>query len=123
MAESKKPALGSVDEMVVRRIGLTHAVVVPPREAKLLDISQVRQTIAQIDRRLGALDAERKKLEALRADQSLIVTLVENAPIERIEGDPPVLVEKPQPDKPEADDAALEADAVTPKPTTPPRRG
>jgi hypothetical protein len=107
MAEELKRPVGAVDELEIRRIGVNHAVVLPPRQATLLDVGEMRREVTQITRRLAAMEDERVRLTALLQDRNLIVAQFDAAKIDRIDGDPEV----PQPAVP-VDALAVAVDAV-----------
>lgn len=108
MAEELKRPVGAVDALEIRRIGADHAVILPPRQATVLDVSTFRREAVQIARRLAALEEETEKLRALLADRQLIIDQFDAAKIDRIDGDPDV----PQPAPPREADPAEVAVAV-----------
>ena len=97
MADREKPAVGQVEEMRLRRIGVDHAVVMAPREAKIISLAQLRRNVAEADRRLEQLTAQRSKLEAYRSDQAGLITQLASAKIDRIKEDPEVPQERAAP--------------------------
>lgn len=117
MADDKeiKTELGTIDPGEVRRIGFAHAVILKPREPKLVDLNALRVTKAQVDRRIEQLTTELRSLEAQRDDLANNIRIFGDLPIERIEGDPDVPLTDPA--APVVDPAAaVAADSVKAKP-------
>lgn len=121
MADEETTILaGAVDPGALRRIGFAHAVVLLPRQAKLIDIGGLRLQRDQVDRRTLQLQTELRSLEAQRAELSANITSFENQPIERVEGDPDVPLTDPSvvpPDKPEPAPGEVATPATRAKPT------
>ena len=95
MADEKRRRLGDVDPSAIRRVGFQHAIVTPPRESTLLDVATTRDDLKRVDR--GIAQSE-KQLTHLRAQRDRLVAFLaafEAMPVDRIDGDPDVSLESP----------------------------
>lgn len=91
MAQARnRTRVGHVEPGELRRIGLRHAVVVMPVEARVVDVNAMRVELATLDRRLEAARKAMRQLEQRRTELSESITQFETMPIERIDGDPEV---------------------------------
>lgn len=88
-----KAVLGQVDAGEVRRIGERHAVMIPAREATVIDLQKHQIAIDQINQRMAAIEKERSRLEARRSTLEGELKMFRSLPIERLKNDPAV----PQP--------------------------
>jgi hypothetical protein len=110
--ERERTKVGHVEAGAVRRIGLRHAVVLQPVVATIVDMTRQRQMLDRIDKRLAALGAERRQLEAKRTEIADTLAQFEAMPIEREDGDPvvPQTAKSVEPDvEAAAKDAELQA--------------
>jgi hypothetical protein len=94
MAQARnRTRVGHVEPGEVRRIGIRHAVVVLPVEARVVDMNGPRVELAQIDRKLDELKKMQRRLEARRTELADTIAQFDALPIERQDDDPVVPVE------------------------------
>jgi predicted RNase H-like nuclease (RuvC/YqgF family) len=95
LAEEKK-SLGIIEPGEIRRIGYSHAILMPARSTVLVDINSERNELARTEQTLKAGREQIALLERKRDQLQRRIAEFEAAPIDRVDGDPDVPVISPQ---------------------------
>lgn len=95
MAEEKK-LLGTLERGELRRIGFSHAILLPARSTQLVDINGDRNELRRTEQTLAAGREQIALLERRRDQLQRRIAEFEAAPIDRVDGDPDVPVISPE---------------------------
>lgn len=95
MAEEKK-TLGTIERGELRRIGFSHAILLPARSTQLVDINAERNELRRTEQTLAAGREQIALLERKRDQLQKRIAEFEAAPIDRVDGDPDVPIISPE---------------------------
>lgn len=124
MANEKKRH-GETDALQVRRVGHRHCVVTPPRRSEVVDVNTWINRVEKLDGQIRNAERSRDQanaaITALTAEREQIRGLLlafETLPVDRVEGDPDVPLDAPQPEA-----VPVPASPATPEPQREPGPG
>lgn len=94
----------------MRRIGHRHAVVLEPVVVRVVDINELHNNLGQCN---SLIDQTTRRLAQLRAQRTILeqrIAEFDTAPIDRVDGDPEVPLDAPQPEVAPSKPAEAEPD-------------
>lgn len=86
----------------MRRIGFRHAIITPPRETVVIDVSRLEANLEATNRQIDANRAQLARLETVKQTLEQQLSAFRALPIDRDDEDPEV----PQEPPPQANDRA-----------------